>query len=41
MKILSRPMPLETLAVQIEETQEELNSAIARLDIAKLNSRSN
>lgn len=32
------PNALETLAVQIEETQEELNSAIARLDIAKLNS---
>lgn len=32
------PNALESLAVQIEETQEELNSAIARLDIAKLNS---
>ena len=32
------PNALESLAVQIEETQEELNSAIVGLDIAKLNS---
>jgi RND family efflux transporter MFP subunit len=31
------PNALETLEVEIEETEEELNSAIARLEIAKLN----
>ena len=31
------PNALETIEVQIEETQEELNSAEARLEIAKLN----
>jgi RND family efflux transporter MFP subunit len=31
------PTAIENLKVGIEETQEELNSAIARLDIAKLN----
>ena len=33
------PNALETIEVQIEETQEELNSAEARLEIAKLNNR--